>query len=35
MAPCLPCYTELPLRGYTAGPGKSSPGLEGPWSIHK
>src|SRR5277367_3735750 len=30
----LPCSTELPLRGYTAGPGKSSPGLEGPWSIH-
>ena len=26
----LPCCTELPLRGYTAGPGKSSPGLEGP-----
>src|SRR4051794_2052317 len=26
----LPCGTELPLKGYTAGPGKSSPGLEGP-----
>src|SRR4051794_6144765 len=31
----LPCGTEPPLRGYTAGPGKSSPGLEGPRSIHK
>ena len=31
----LPCCTELPLRGYTAGPGKSSLGLEGPLSIHK
>ena len=28
-APC-PCYTELPLRGYTTGPGKSSRDLEGP-----
>ena len=26
----LPYCTELPLRGYTAGPGKSSRGLKGP-----
>ena len=25
----LPCCTELPLRGYTAGPGKSSPASRG------